>query len=80
MITKEEFLKRLKEDKFHKKPQQQIDYRLPVVQYYLTNHTNSVSVVNGVMTSSNLINIKYLPEDFTLVNQAFDSIKKQFTK
>ena len=80
MITKEEFLKRLKEDKFHKNPQQQIDYRLPVVQYYLTNYTNSVSVVNGTITNSNLINIKYLPEDFILVNQAFDSIKKLLIK
>ena len=80
MITKEEFLKRLKEDKFHKNPQQQIDYRLPVVQYFLTNHTDSISIVNGTMTSSKLVNIKYLPEDFTLVNQAFDSIKKQLTK
>lgn len=80
MITKEEFLKRLKEDKFHTDPQDHIDYRLPVVQYYLTNHTGAISINGESIVSSRFVTIEYHPLDFVLVNQAFDSIKKQFIK
>lgn len=44
-ITKEEFLKRLKEDKYFEKPEEMIEYRIPVVQYYLINYP--MQIVTG---------------------------------
>jgi hypothetical protein len=82
MIDKQEFLKRLKEDKFHQDIQEHINYRLPVIQFYLKYFTNLLKPINSTtILHSNQINIVYCPDtDFLLVNQAFDSIKQQFKK
>ena len=77
-ITKEEFVKRLKENKFFESIDETVEYRLPVVQYFLNNHTNTILQNNFVMLASNLIEIKYNNEiDFPLLNQAFESIRKR---
>ena len=80
-MTKEEFLAKLKEDKFFENPQELIDYRLPIIQYYLNNFTDvTILTPEGVINNKH-INIKYNPEtDFTLVNQSWDKIKSQFIK
>ena len=73
-MNKQEFLDRLKENKFIENCEELIDYRLPVVQFFLSNYTNSM-LSNGVNTlSSRLINIIPREEDFTLINQAYMSI------
>ena len=42
-MTKEEFLTRLKENnKTFKSVEELIDYQLPVLQYYITNHVNPI--------------------------------------
>ena len=79
-MTKEDFIARLKEDKFFSNSKELIEYRLPVVQFYLTNLTDSIAQINNELFYSKSITIKYKEEDFTLVNQAFESIKKQFVK
>lgn len=79
-MTKEDFIARLKEDKFFSNPKELIKYRLPVIQFYLTNFTDSIAQINNELFYSKSITIKYEEEDFTLINQAFESIKKQFIK
>lgn len=79
-MTKEDFIARLKEDKFFSNPKELIKYRLPVIQFYLTNFTDSIAQINNELFYSKCITIKYEEEDFTLINQAFESIKKQFIK
>lgn len=79
MITEEEFIQRLKEDKFPSDPKELIEYRLPVVQYYLTNYTNSTIVNTNTKVAINSKNILIIErdEDFTLINIAFEGIKNQ---
>lgn len=80
-LTKQEFEKRLKEYKFFTDPEVIINYKLPVIQYYLTNISNINLIIsqNGKHTpfSSRDIIIEYREEDFALINQAFESIKIQ---
>lgn len=79
-MTKQEFIDYLKEDQWFDKPQDLIDYRLPVVEHYLKNHTNTTLLVNGGhVIQSNNVNVKYNEQtDFVLVNQAYENILKQF--
>lgn len=46
VITKEEFLKRLQEDKNFTKIEELVEFALPVVQYYLNNYQGKVIVDN----------------------------------
>lgn len=81
-MTKEEFITTLKNDKYIADPEETIKYRLPVVQYYLNNYTNSIlpyiTLQGPVQISSRLVEIIYDPRDFTLLNQAYISILEQF--
>lgn len=79
-MNKQEFIDRLKENKWFEQPQDLIDYRLPVVQYYLKNYTNTTLMVNGGrIIQSNKVNVVYNKNtDFVLVNQAYEDILKQF--
>ena len=45
-MTKEEFLKRLQEDKNFTKIEDLVEFALPVVQYYLNNYQGKVVVDN----------------------------------
>jgi len=59
-MTKQEFIDRLKEGKWFEQPQDLIDYRLPVVQFFLSNYTNTTLMVNGGrLIQSNKVNIQY---------------------
>lgn len=79
-MTKQKFIDRLKEDKWLEQPQALIDYRLPIVQYYLKNYTNTALMVNGGrVIQSKEVNIVYNKQtDFVLVNWAYECILKQF--
>ena len=79
-MTKQQFIDRLKEDKWLEQPQDLIDYRLPVVQFYLKNYTNTALMVNGGrVIQSREVNIAYNKNtDFCLVNLAYEGILKQF--
>ena len=81
-MTKQQFIDRLKENKWFEQPQDLIDYRLPVVQYYLKNYTNTALMVNGGrVIQSREVNIVYSQQtDFVLVNWAYERILEQFEK
>ena len=46
-MTKNEFLKLLKEDKLLDNPKDLVAYRLPLVQYYLKHYSNNSIMING---------------------------------
>lgn len=81
-MNKQEFLKQLKDNKWSKDINELIEIRLPIVQYYLTNYSN-VEMFDqvGNIFNSKEINIKFNKDtDFPLLNQAYESIRKQFIK
>ena len=82
IMTKTEFIDRLKENKWFEQPQDLIDYRLSVVEFYLKTYTSTTLLVNnGHMVQSNKINLKYNKNtDFCLLNQAYEAILEQFKK
>jgi hypothetical protein len=73
-MDKEEYHKRLKEDKWFESPEELIDHRLPCLQYYLDNEFNMN--INGHSLKG--IQIIYKEDDFTLVNEAFLSLRKRY--
>lgn len=82
-ITKEEFIKRLKENKqdfdsFDEK----IDYRLPVLQYYITNYSDITIVNNGnhLNTKNMIITISDRDLSYPLVNLAFEGLVKRLNE
>ena len=81
-MTKTEFFDRLKENKWFEQPQDLIDYRLPIVQFYLKNYTNTALMVNGgrVIQSKEANIVCNKNTDFCLVNQAYESILEQLKK
>ena len=76
-MTKEEFISKLKEDKFFENPEEQVNYRLPVVQYYITNYSNIVFHSDkGTFDSKNINLVRSnTAEEFRLINYAFNAIK-----
>jgi hypothetical protein len=80
-MTREEFIERLEEDKFFENPQEMIDYRLPVVQFYLSNYVNAVIQTPNTLINTKDVTIEYNKDtDFTLVNYAFNKIQEKFKK
>lgn len=79
-MTKEEFLENLKSDVWVDDPDELIKLRLPAVQFYLSNYVNVQYVINGHLFDSKSINIKYQLQDFTYVNQAYNTIKERYEK
>lgn len=78
IITKEEFLKRLKEDKYFEKPEEIIEYRVPVVQYYLTNHPiKIVTNIEAFDTSKIELQRSHSETELQLVSWAFQCIKEK---
>ena len=75
-MDKTEFFRRLKEDKCFDSPEELIAYRLPVVQFYLSNYTNLTIINDRQPINSRLTKIEYNEEtDFPLLNEAFLKIK-----
>jgi hypothetical protein len=79
-MTKTDFTTALQTDAWFDSPDELIDYRLPVVQYYMQTYTNRLIVVNGAMLSTRHVNIVYREQDFCLVNQAYEYIKNEFNE
>jgi hypothetical protein len=78
-MTQTDFASALTTDTWFDCPDELIAYRLPVVQYYLRTYTNAMVMLNmSVMLSLRDVNIKYRPQDFCLVNHAYEGIKKLF--
>jgi len=75
-MEKEEFIKRLKENKISDNPEELFEYRFPVLQYFMSNYTNVMLDINGRKLTSNLCTIIKDEKEFTLVNQAFESLLK----
>ena len=77
-MDKNEFIKRLRDNKEFTNPDEMIEHRLPVVQYYLTHYTNAVLIANNRRINSKNITIEFNREtDFPLLNIAFDGIRTQ---
>jgi len=83
-MTKEEFLERLKEDKFFENPQELVDYRLPVVQFYIKNYVNAqVMTERGILQLCSLVIPPINADntaDFTSLNMAYISIINNYKK
>jgi len=80
-MTKELFTERLTENKYCATDQEVLEYKLPVVQFYITNYTNTTLqfISNNVATtiSSKDIKIKepISQESYRLINLAFELIR-----
>ncbi|NTW91346.1 MAG: hypothetical protein HGA35_05400 [Erysipelotrichaceae bacterium] len=81
MITKEEFHKILKEDKFHSDFDEQVKYRYPALVYWMANYAPQYQI-NGATINLRLINIIEPSDDNNkcLLNNAFNQIKVRFDK
>jgi len=76
MISKKEFEKLLKEDKFFTDFDKQWEYRYPVVEYYIHNYGPKI-IING--QPMDILLIRPIDDNNKLlVNQAFMSIKYRF--
>ena len=75
-MNKEEFLKRLKENKHHDNVEENIEYKLPVLQYYLDNLVNIQILTDKGSTNLKGLQIERMERniDFLLINQAFESL------
>lgn len=74
-MTKEEFIKNIKENKHISDLDEVIEHRLPVVQYFITNYSNAQIFTPNGAVHSRMITIEYDKEtDFTLVNYAYNCI------
>lgn len=76
-MNKKEFLKRLEEDKLFDNMDEHMDYRLPVLQYYLDNLIDYKIVTQNGPINLKGVQIKRRSDDFLLVNQAFNSLKQR---
>ena len=79
-ITKEEFIKRLKENKQDfDSLDEKMDYRLPVLQYYITNYSDITMVNNGKQLNTKDMTITIADRDlsYQLVNLAFEGLVKR---
>lgn len=80
MITKQEFEERLNNTKVIDDLEEDIEYKLPVLQYYLKNYINFT-----IQANDSIINLSEIPiirsnkeGEWQLINQAFFKIKQRF--
>lgn len=81
MITKKEFEERLNNTKVIDDLEEDIEYKLPVLQYYLKNYINFT-----IQNNDSIINLNEIPiirsnkeGEWQLIDQAFYKIKQRFT-
>ena len=81
MITKKEFEERLNNTKVIDDLEEDIEYKLPVLQYYLKNYINFT-----IQNNDSIINLSEIPiirsnkeGEWQLIDQAFYKIKQRFT-
>lgn len=88
-MNKEEFLTRLKENKkSFKNVEELIEYQLPVLQYYLTNHQGNIILdnrqVGGKVETIDLSKIVLEPSgaenSLYLMNVAFEGLTKRMNE
>jgi len=78
-MTKQEFLRLLREDKQFDDKIELAKHRLPVIQFYITHMTNEVRLINNTMFVSNMVNIIYNHEtDNDLIDYAWNQLKETF--
>jgi hypothetical protein len=80
MIIKKEFEERLINTKVIDDLEEDIEYKLPVLQYYLKNYINFT-----IQTNDSIINLNEIPiirsnkeGEWQLIDQAFYKIKQRF--
>ena len=74
MLTKEEYISRLKECKStFTNNTELVDYILPVLNYYMKYHSPCI-IVNGVDISSITINTPNTPKEYELVVHAYNKL------
>lgn len=80
MITKQEFEERLNNTKVIDDLEEDIEYKLPVLQYYLKNHVNYVMQIDVEIIRLSEIPIIRSNKDgeWQLIDQAFHKIKQRF--
>ena len=80
MITKEEFESRLKSPKVIDDLEEDIAYKLPVLQYYMKHYVNSFIQTNDKSFNLNEIPIIRSNKDgeWQLIDQAFYKIRTNF--
>ena len=66
-ITREEFETRLKEDKFFEDCTEFLNYRMPVIAFFIKNYVQPLKNITLLEGGAN---------EFILVNNAFETIKK----
>lgn len=81
MISKQEFEERLNNTKVIDDLEKDIEYKLPVLQYYLKNYINFT-----IQNNDSIINLSEIPiirsnkeGEWQLIDQAFYKIKQRFT-
>ena len=80
-MTKEEFLKRLKEDKEFDSPEEMLKYKREVLQYFITNYLNTQIIIPTGTFNLNTLNIvEGGINEYELVNYAFIAVKGQVLK
>lgn len=74
MLTKEEYISRLKEYKnTFKDNDELVEYILPVLNYFMKYHSPCI-IVNGVDISSITINNPTTPKEYELVVYAYNKL------
>ena len=85
-MTKEEFISRLKENKKNfKNVEELIEYQLPVLQYYLSNHCATIIVDNRPLGGTeNIVDLSKIviepsgaENNLYLMNVAFEGLVKR---
>ena len=80
-MTREEFLKRLKEDKEFDSPEKMLRYKREVLQYFITNYLNMQIITPTGAFNLNTLNIMEGGiNEYGLVNYAFIAVKGQVLK
>ena len=77
-LTKKEFLKRLEEDKYFENIEEMLEYRVPIVQYYLINYPTKIVTGTGVFDTSKIeLQRSHSETELQLVSWAFQCIKER---
>ena len=82
MITKQEFEDKLKNYKYIEDITEDTEYKFPVVEYYLKNHSNLQLIINNkVMSLKDITLLRMNKEDehyeHQLISYAFQGIQKE---
>jgi hypothetical protein len=86
-MTYEEFIKQIKEFKFIDSPEECINYKYPIIQYYFKNLMNVTITILDQQRGPTLLNSNQIMinrprsnehHNFTAMNMIFDFIKNKY--